>query len=308
MSATYVPTAYYHPTTVLPSPSDWATAASVNEQALKYLTDNDKYFSVELGKFWDGINITLPSGYIYTKTGLITDGSASIGFNADVTQRLSVYGDTFLYQNALVGQDLTVTQGATVGGPLVITGTTETNVLQVNVAATVEELFVNVSIDGPGGVTTIEEDLFISGQVVGNTQFDGNIELAGEINSFGGDDIPINANVQITGSLDVGEPSHIIGRTHILDSANGETIAGADYDFIAQLSYTGSGGSIIHTITNTGAVDGDSFWLVNRSSATVGINITSGFDSTQLADDEYVFYVYFADGGGWRIVCSNAPF
>ncbi len=304
MSATYVPTAYYHETTVLPSPSDWATAASVNEQALKYLTDNSKYFKTELGKFWDGINISVPSGNVVASNEVRAGGIifSNTGF--------STFGNANIFGSLVVGETASVTGNATIGGGLTLSGTGlfNSNIVVAGVAGvgslqSLGNVFVGGTIDGPGGVTTIEEDLFIRGQIIGNAQFDGNIELAGEINSFGGDTVPLNANVEVTGWLDVTEPSRVPGTPTTIVFPSGspsQSIPFANYNFIV-VTYAGQDSELFFD-TDIPVRIGD--WVTVRNLSSLSSSSITVFapganpgGGSVLHIYESVTYVYFGDAG-----------
>lgn len=297
MSATYIPTSTYHPYPVLPSPSDPATAASVNRKGLQYLADNDLQLRNEVGIFWDGTNIGVPSGNV-TAVGTV---SAPQGLfqNASVYNDLTVYHET---STLLLGvtdtanvQTLNVFNNAQVGGAAYLASDVGIGG-NVNIAGTsdlVGNVVLHGTIDGSAGTVVCQNNFNVLGQVFGNlilSLTDG-IFTSGPV-------LNIRTNVQTFGNMDViGGAARVPWRPFIGPDAD-TTISGSAYNLIMSFGVTANR---TWTIDNIGAQEGDWFFGSNRTPAALNVFfMVSTGDSVTLGPGEAVLYGFIS--GGWRVV------
>jgi cytoskeletal protein CcmA (bactofilin family) len=296
MSATYVPTAYYHPTVVLPSPSDPATAASVNAQGFKYLSDNDKYLLTDIAKYWDGTNITVPSGVVSAYGGIVSIGPLD-AFSTSNLQGAVQCGSTLAVAGAVsFSSTLSVTSTATVGS-LFSSGLSNTGSAVVSVDLTVgNNLTINGKLNGAGGTVVVDEDFQVEGDIVGEVSFADDVVFGGTIGGYGVSTIPIDASLEITGSVTVGEGSIVPFYTRRLFGTGPETITAATPMCIL-LSATGTQN---YTVSDTGAVDGSWIMVANRSDQQANIFTPSATDDLTLDPNQMCMFVYFGSGIGWR--------
>ncbi len=110
MPASYIGTAIYHPVLQLPRPGDGATAASVNEAAFKYLSDNTAFLKARTDVLVDGGLI--PATYVQFGGAVgVPSGPLTVGGNFAV-----LGSNSYLYGSAFIGKTLTVASGISVAG------------------------------------------------------------------------------------------------------------------------------------------------------------------------------------------------
>lgn len=274
MAATYVPTAYYHPTIVRPSPGDWATAASVNNAALMFLADDSEFLKTELDKFWISNlgSINVPSGGFVQAAALYASFASITGnlksTDLEVVNNGSVGNDLTVGNDQMVNRNLSVSQDATVGQDMTVAR--DLRVLQ------------SLSINQNLTVGTIGGNLLL-GAGAQIQSADPAIDLAAHVNVLG--------NLDVTGQ----------GRVPIryLEGPDADfSVNGSDYNllFANYLSVART-----WTVTNTGARFGDWFFAANQTgtSAHLFIAVSSGY-SVDLAANEVALMVYMSPG--WRYI------
>ena len=195
---------------------------------------------------------------------------------------------------ALSANSLGVTAGATVGGNLSVTGT---STFTGNLSA--GNITLSGKIDGTAGTVVFDNDIQVEGDVVGDLRIAGDLYLAGDVYS---QDPVINfaCHVTVNGNLESTGVTRTPWRKFALPDADG-TIAGKDYNLL--IAWAGTISSTrSYSITTTGAVDGDWFWVANRDGSTENINInpTTG-DVSTVQNGTAVLYVYDI-ALGWKLV------
>lgn len=303
MAATYIPTGYRHSNIVVPSPGDWATAASVNTAGLKFLLDNDQWTWDYLGLFWDGININVPTGNITAQTGdlNISQGAVNVFLGP-----IRAIGGNVEVQS---GNVEVVSGNVNVGGAINCTGSISGGAGYFS-SVQCSDIYASNSLILSGNATVIgNESINGNVSVGGNATIGGNLTVSGPVSDPGGT-LEVNSNLTLNGTSQLFGNSTISGNLEItgqgripfryLELGDGNyTFEGSDYNFI----WGGSGSSTTNytwTITSTNARYGDWFFVCNATNPAYSgeiFLIVGGGYNLSLLPGESALYVYV---GYWR--------